>query len=144
LTVFIVGQKSASIDRGLYIGCGHFKVDVLEHRAADSILIPNVPAGFDPVADFDRGFARYGATGQMRVVGPPSRITSDRNFVTVLLGLGSRVCQRFIEQLYQGIPIEGVGLSLVELHELLDLRLDGDVGLLTFGDDHVAPLRVGL
>ncbi len=61
-----------------------------------------------------------------------------------VLGLGSRVCQRFVEQLYQCIPIEGVGLSLVELHELLDLRLDGDVGLLTFGDHHVASLRVGL
>jgi hypothetical protein len=66
------------------------------------------------------------------------------DFVSVLLGLRSRVCERVVEQLDQCIPIEGVGLSLVELHELLDLGLDGDVGLLTFGDDHVASLRGGL
>ena len=72
-----------------------------------------------------------------RVAGKPQLYVAKVSFT-----LGPSPGEGFIEHLDESVPIIRVGLPIVELHELFDLRTYREPCLLFFRDYHVAALRV--
>jgi hypothetical protein len=61
-----------------------------------------------------------------------------------LLSSGSRTREPLVKHLSQCLAVIGVALSLVQLHELLDLLADRSLCLLLIGNDQVSTFGLGL